>query len=272
MTGTDLLPFDQTVSHRKPVVFIQDGAVYANSRDVAAFFEKRHGDVLHTVISMLKTDPDLGLRDFTYTPYTDPQNGQSYPGYDLTRDGFVLLAMSFTGGRALRFKRRYITAFNDMESTLRAAPPVIDVRDPNQLRLIAAQLIEINSELQAKVTEQQQELQLVAPKAKFFDDFASADGNYNLSNAARILGIPPHKFTRDLRSEYLFKQGGDLVPYSRWMKLGYFVVKVITFGGVARHQTLITPQGLQHFTKRFDAKPTIAVLSSTGLFQTQQAH
>jgi hypothetical protein len=38
--------------------------------------------------------------------------------YRLTKDGFTLLAMGFTGEEALRFKLAYIEAFNLMEATL----------------------------------------------------------------------------------------------------------------------------------------------------------
>jgi phage regulator Rha-like protein len=40
------------------------------------------------------------------------------PAYRLTRDGFTLLAMGFTGKRALQFKLAYIDAFNKMEAEL----------------------------------------------------------------------------------------------------------------------------------------------------------
>ena len=41
----------------------------------------------------------------------------------MTRDGFTLLAMGFTGAKALEFKRKYIEQFNAMEAMLRAAGP-----------------------------------------------------------------------------------------------------------------------------------------------------
>lgn len=40
------------------------------------------------------------------------------PGYEITRDGFTLLAMGFTGKQALQWKLRYIEAFNAMEAQL----------------------------------------------------------------------------------------------------------------------------------------------------------
>lgn len=40
------------------------------------------------------------------------------PMYGLTRDGFTLLVMGFSGKEAMKFKEAYIKAFNDMEKLL----------------------------------------------------------------------------------------------------------------------------------------------------------
>lgn len=37
----------------------------------------------------------------------------------VTRDGFTLLAMGFTGAKAMQFKVAYIEAFNAMERTIK---------------------------------------------------------------------------------------------------------------------------------------------------------
>ena len=37
----------------------------------------------------------------------------------MNRDGFTLLAMGFTGKKALEFKLKYIKAFNDMETHIK---------------------------------------------------------------------------------------------------------------------------------------------------------
>lgn len=39
--------------------------------------------------------------------------------YIMNRDGFSLLAMGFTGKKALEWKLKYINAFNEMERQLR---------------------------------------------------------------------------------------------------------------------------------------------------------
>ena len=92
---------------------------------MAALFEKRHDHVLRDIGALLAKAPDLGSREFTQTNYqAAPKNGESFPAntlrnylrFDMTRDGFVLLAMGFNGERALKFKRAYIQAFNTQEA------------------------------------------------------------------------------------------------------------------------------------------------------------
>ncbi|MCM1508327.1 MAG: Rha family transcriptional regulator [Ruminococcus flavefaciens] len=55
---------------------------------------------------------------FMETKHQNPQNNQWYKCYDVTRDGFTLLVMGFTGKEALSWKLKYIDAFNNMERQL----------------------------------------------------------------------------------------------------------------------------------------------------------
>jgi len=105
-------------SRAHPVVQISDGKAITTSVEVARVFDKQHRHVLDSIRTLVAQLPDEGVPNFRQTPYTDPQNGQTYPAYHLTRDGFTLLAMGFTGKRALAFKLAYIDAFNKMEAAL----------------------------------------------------------------------------------------------------------------------------------------------------------
>lgn len=101
-----------------PVVRISDDGVTTNSRDVAEVFGKNHRDVVRSVDDLLRMGGPL--RNFAQGSYTLPSTGsQKHRCYDMDRDGFMLLAMGFTGAKALQWKLRYIEAFNDMESELR---------------------------------------------------------------------------------------------------------------------------------------------------------
>ena len=94
--------------------------MFADSRDVASAFEKQHGHVLRDIDNLILKDPDHGRRGFTEATYrgvqpfgSSSQHNYIAPDYrcfHMTRDGFALLAMGFTGERALKFKRAYIRA------------------------------------------------------------------------------------------------------------------------------------------------------------------
>ena len=100
----------------QPKVFASAGTALANSVDVAAYFKKRHDTVLRAIRD-LRNSAEIDPRDFTETTYVDDR-GRTYVAYNMTRDGFSLLAMGFTGEKALAFKVQYIQAFNAMQRRL----------------------------------------------------------------------------------------------------------------------------------------------------------
>ena len=97
------------------------GGMFTTSLIVAQAFEKEHKDVLKA-ISNLECSEEFSRRNFAHTPYVHPQNGQTYPAFRLTRDGFAFLAMGFTGKRAAVWKEKFLEAFNAMERRLTAGP------------------------------------------------------------------------------------------------------------------------------------------------------
>jgi Rha family phage regulatory protein len=80
-----------------------DGTVpVVNSRDVAEVFERPHKDVLGSIRG-LEIGEDVRRSWFRSATVTDSY-GREQPSYDLTRQGFVLLVMGWTGERAMTFK------------------------------------------------------------------------------------------------------------------------------------------------------------------------
>lgn len=104
----------------RPTVSVVSGLPVVSSLHVAEHFEKQHKSVLRAVAT-LKSElgMDSSERNFAPAEYLDEQK-KPRPAYNLTRDGFTLLAMGFTGKKALAWKVKYIEAFNAMESELRA--------------------------------------------------------------------------------------------------------------------------------------------------------
>lgn len=99
----------------------QDDQVLTSSLLVAETFGKEHKHVLEAVRELIKGCAQKSADPlFDESTYIHPQNGQEYPMYIMNRDGFTLLAMGFTGDKALEFKLKYIQAFNEMEKELKA--------------------------------------------------------------------------------------------------------------------------------------------------------
>ena len=86
------------------------------SLDVAETFEKRHADVLRD-IERMECSEEFTERNFALSSYND-SSGKSNKMYFITRDGFTMLAMGYTGDKAMKFKEAYIRQFNAMEKAL----------------------------------------------------------------------------------------------------------------------------------------------------------
>lgn len=86
------------------------------SLDVAETFGKEHARVLRDIRELDCSD-EFRVGNFAESSYINSQN-KSQPMYYITRDGFTLLVMGYTGEKAMRFKEAYIRQFNAMEKAL----------------------------------------------------------------------------------------------------------------------------------------------------------
>ena len=86
------------------------------SLDIAETFVKEHKNVLRD-IRELECSDEFNRLNFELTSYIDARN-RKQDMYYITRDGFTLLVMGYTGEKAMRFKEAYIRQFNAMEKAL----------------------------------------------------------------------------------------------------------------------------------------------------------
>ncbi len=98
------------------LVQITSQEVVVSSRQVAEHFEKEHKTVLRNIHEILAAQ-NCATKFFHESTYDN--RGKLYPEYLMTRDGFTLLVMSFTGKVAMDWKIKYINAFNEMEKQLK---------------------------------------------------------------------------------------------------------------------------------------------------------
>lgn len=125
--------------------------IYTTSLKVAEHFKKRHSNVLRDVDKLINEldfelvdDPDsimepsgcwaqncaqqntdaklmseFGRLNFEPSSYLNVQK-KTQPMFKMTEEGFAILAMGFTGKKALEWKIKFLSAFREMERQLHA--------------------------------------------------------------------------------------------------------------------------------------------------------
>lgn len=171
----------------------KDGQILASSRDVAEKFGKQHSSVLKTIYGENRKGKHVeGLSDeilasgnpltkyFIESSYVN--RGKDYKECLMTRDGFSLVVMGFTGKEATEWKLKYINAFNKMEEELKKQ----SVRAlPTTYKEALLQLLE-EVEKNEKLEE---ERKVLLPKADYHDEVLNKDGLITTTVVAKDLGF-----------------------------------------------------------------------------------
>lgn len=99
--------------------------IYTTSVKMAEHFGKRHDNVM-TIIRRVLADTPAAERLLNFEEsfgYFASANGamRQRPIYELTHDGFAVVAMGFTGPEAMAWKWAFLSAFRQQEAELAAA-------------------------------------------------------------------------------------------------------------------------------------------------------
>jgi Rha family phage regulatory protein len=129
------------------LIQVKENKTVTTSLLVAEKFNKEHKNVMQKIESLILQIEDgskLSRHNFFQkSEYVNSQN-KTQPLYYMNRDGFTLLAMGFTGSEALKWKLKYIEAFNEMEKRL-SSPNLVDNRLEIAKLIIQAPKSKINS-------------------------------------------------------------------------------------------------------------------------------
>lgn len=148
-----------------------------NSLLVAEKFGKEHRRVMQD-IRELGCSEEFRLHNFVQSSYINSQN-KEMPMIIMTKDGFTLLAMGYTGDMAMKFKEEYIAAFNSMEQTIKTGGFQVPTSFREALLLAAQQ--------QEKIEEQQKQLAEQAPKVLFANAVETSQKSCLVGELAKIL-------------------------------------------------------------------------------------
>lgn len=160
------------------IVTLKDGKPVTTSLIIAEVFEKRHAHVLRDIDNIIASKP---YQD-RIASMTKPNFGFCYQNNELAnnkpirycemdRQGFEILAMGFTGEKALEWKLKYSDAFAMMEAELRrqSATALPNFDDPIVAAeaWIAERKLKLLAERERE--EARHELEASRPKVAFHD-------------------------------------------------------------------------------------------------------
>jgi len=227
-----------TIKNKEPVT---------DSLRISDSFDKRHDHLLRDIDSLKDDVPNFGEM-FIESNVPDFYN-RTRRIYYMTKDGFALLAMGFTGKKAMKFKLQYINAFNQMEEQIKTGGFNVPTTMSEALRLAA---------------NQQDQIEEMKPKVLFADSVASSDTSISIGDLAKILkqeniNIGQNRLFEWLRSHgYLIRLKGTSynAPTQMSMNLKLFEIKETTIGHSDGHTTIqktskVTGKGQQYFINKF---------------------
>ncbi|MDT2635479.1 Rha family transcriptional regulator [Enterococcus dongliensis] len=99
------------------LVIMKNRQAVTSSLQVAESLDKKHQHVLRDIDVLEKDVSNFGQM---FVEGNEPDSyGRNRRVIYMNRDGFTILAMGFTGKKALQFKLKYIEAFNKMEDHIK---------------------------------------------------------------------------------------------------------------------------------------------------------
>lgn len=199
----------------------ESNQILTNSLLVAEKFGKDHKNVVRDIRSiiggMLKIEH---TQLFVESVYVHPQNGQEYPMFIMNRDGFTLLAMGFTGEKALQFKLEYINAFNKMEKILKEQSIVLpNFSDPAEAAIAWANEYREKQKAQIEAKEAKENVERLIHNNK----------TYTTTEISKEIGfrsaIELNKTLEKMGIQ--FKQNGTWLLYAKYAENEYTSTKQI---------------------------------------------
>ena len=138
-------------------------------------------------------------------------------------------------------------------------------REPTKLETLQMALESEQQRLIAEAEKFELETRLASakPKVEYFDKLVDRNLLTNFRDAAKQLGVMPSKFVQYLLNEhYLYRDNrGDLKPYSSDRNRQLFQITNFTSKTHVGQQTLITPQGMEHFVGKMRQNGNLLLLS-----------
>lgn len=207
-------------------------ALTMTSREIADLVGKQHSNIKISAdrLSEKGVIGTLAVQEFTH-------NGNKYTEYLLNkRDSLILVAQNCP-----EFTARIVDRWQELES-----------KSSFQIPTTLSAALRLAADQADTIEAQQAKLAITTPKAEALDRITLSDGSMCLTNAAKVLGMPPKKFIDWMQQhEWIYRRAGSSkhIGYQSRVQAGYLDHKVTTFSrtdGTEKtvEQVLVTTKGL----------------------------
>lgn len=216
------------------LVKIENDRMITTSRMIAETFNKRHDHVLRDIDNIRKDVPNFG--EMFHETETQDSYGRQQRIYEITRDGFSLLAMGFTGSDAMEWKLKYLEAFNKMEAFWNSPEQIMA-----RAHRIAEQTI---ASLEQKLQQKDFQIEAQKPKVLFADAVETSKTSILVGELAKIICQNGYQIGQKRLFQWLRENGylmkATNLPTQRYIEQGLFEIK---------ESTIQTPDGAVRITK-----------------------
>lgn len=231
----------------------ESNQVLTNSLLVADKLGKNHKHVLDAIRELISSaEKSAVLKMFVPSTYIASNNKEN-PMFIMNRDGFTLLAMGFTGEKALQFKLEYINAFNKMEEAIKNG----GFNVPKSFRealLLAAEQQEVIENQQKQIEEKNAKIEADKPKVLFSEAVSASNKSILVRELAKLITQNGYQigekqlYERLRKAGYLCSSGESYnQPTQTYMNMGLFHLKKtsVICDGESKVYTVtkVTPKG-----------------------------
>ena len=228
-----------------------NGEILANSREVSERFGKDHKNILRDIKNL--TAQNCAVKNmFEESEYLSDR-GKIYPEYNMSRDGFSLLVMGFTGSKALEWKLKYIEAFNKMEEAIHkslnskdaAILAIVNADGDIQRAMAISSYEKLVTQPLVKALEEQK------PLVDFANKVTSANNTIDMGEMAKLLheknniDIGRNRLFEILRNKKVLMSNNT--PYQTYIERNWFklieTTKETQYGTKVFTKVLVTGSG-----------------------------
>ena len=216
------------------LIKIENDRMITTSKIVAETFGKEHKNVLRDIDNIKK---DVLNFELMFFETEEPDSyGRQQRIYEMTRDGFSLLAMGFTGSESMQWKLKYIEAFNKMEAFWNSPEQIMA-----RAHRIAEQTI---ASLEQKLQQKDFQIEAQKPKVLFADAVETSKTSILVGELAKIICQNGYQIGQKRLFQWLRENGylmkATNLPTQRYIEQGLFEIK---------ESTIQTPDGAVRITK-----------------------